>query len=368
MDSMASAMEHQLELNGRDPMRQSLYDSFRWLDEEEDLDLGLALDEYHANLREDVPNTSKNSRPSFRRNVSISKLPFGLPPITANQPGNKDSPTSPPLERPQPNLTNNQRRLSRTLSIMNPSKHIQTEASPSVDPTAAHYQDPDARQKLRAYLSSPSKFDEAVEYGFPATDCTQRTRTYEIRGHTRPSQSDGSEMRSFLDFDRDEDDGSGRDDASSLSDPDSPKTPQTGGLTPPPGHHRPVRSPTDPLSQFSSTRRTALPYKATSSDASSREMTLRMTLTRPDLRANEELIYGWQPQAAYINTGRKSQSNPARSEPAVSIGRAMGACWSDQAHKMDVESTLAELDHWNPDSAAGDKSVMKRFWNKVRRT
>lgn len=372
LDSMASAMEHQLDTNSKDPMRESLYDSFRWLDEEEDLDLGLDLDEYHANLREEIPQTSKSRRPSFRRHLSISKLPFGRSSMTASRPASKDSPTSPTMEKSPSNAVTQQRRLSRTLSVMNPSRHFQTETAPTIDPSAAHYQDPEARQKLRQYLASPSKFDEAVQYGFPATDSAQRPLTLDLKGQSRCKQSDGSEnMRSFLDFDGDEDDGSIHDDASSVSDPDSPKTPQLGGgLTPPPGHHRPTRSPTDPLNQSSGARRITAPHKPMSSDSStnnvmsSREMTLRMTLTRPDLRANEELIYGWQPQATYLN-----KSNPVRSEPTMPVGHTRAACWSDgqQSSKADIEHMLAGLDHWNNDGTVGDKGVMKRIWNKVRR-
>lgn len=364
-------------------MRQSLYDSFRWLDEEEDLDLGLDCDEYHANLREDVPQTSKKRRPSFRRRISISKTPFGRSSMTADRPGSKDSPSSPTLERFSPNnIPTTQRRLSRTLSIMNPTKHFQTEPAPTIDPTAAHYQDPEARQKLRAYLASPTKFDEAVQYGFPATrDSTPRPSTSDmIKGHTRPSQSTGSDnMRSFLDFDGDEEEeGSIQDDdASSVSDSDSPKTPQLGGgLTPPPGHRRPMRSPTDPLNLSSSTPKAILPKKPMSSDsttrdpACSREMTLRMTLTRSDLRANEELIYGWQPQAPYVNvhTKRKSQTLPTRSQSTVPSGRPSAIYWGeDGPHQVEDENALAGVDHWTPDAAEGDKNVMKRFWNKVRR-
>lgn len=384
-NSMVSAMEHQLDVNGKDPVRQSLYDSFRWMDEEEDLDLGLDCDEYHANLREEVPQTSRRRRPSFRRRLSISKMPFGRSSMTTSRPASKDLPINPSLERLQPNtMPAMQRRLSRTLSIMNPSKHLQPEPTPIIDPTAAHYQDPEARQKLRAYLASPSKFDEAVQYGFPATDSTPRPSTSDMRKcHPHPSHSTGSDnMRSFLDFDGDEEEDDAErsirdDDASSLSDPDSPKTPQLGGgLTPPPGHRRPMKSATDPLHLSSGARRTVFAKKPMSSDSNmhdpavSREMTLRMTLTRSDLRATEELIYGWQPQAQYVHVHarRKSQSLPAQSQSTVPVGRPTAMyLGEDTSYKVEVESHVAGVDHWTPDTAEGDKNVMKRFWNKVRR-
>lgn len=135
-----------------------------------------------------------------------------------------------------------------------------------------------------------------------------------------------------------------------------------------------MRSPTDPLSLSSGSRKTVLPKKPMSSDSTtydptSREMTLRMTLTRSDLRANEELIYGWQPQAPYVNVSarRKSHSLPMRSQSTVPGGRP-AAIWDEEVpHKlMEGENALAGVDHWTAESE-GDKGVMKRFWNKVRR-
>lgn len=80
----------------------SLFDSFRWLEEDDDLDLRLFLDDYHFNLREDVPSPTKSNRPSFRRHMSITKLPFGRPSTTLSQPETRDavSPTlsGPPLD------------------------------------------------------------------------------------------------------------------------------------------------------------------------------------------------------------------------------------------------------------------------------
>lgn len=374
LDSMVSTMAH-LDSNGKDPVRESLYDSFRWLDEEDDLDLGLFMDDYHANLREEVSQTGKNRRPSFRRRLSVSKLPFGRPDARDA----KDvSPVQGSSQTQQPITTH--RRLSRTLSVMNPGKQVHSEpAVQVVDPRATHYQDPEARQKLRVYLASPSKFDEAIQFGFPAGHAQDASRSSERKPHSRAKHSDDSEnMRSFLDFDGDEEDEqSDHDDASSASDLDSPKTPQMGGLTPPPGHHRPMRSSTDPLIQSSGCRQTSSSSKPTTSDSyipnptSSREMTLRMTLTRPDLRANEELIYGWQPHAAYVNPVRKSQTILFKDDAPTSVGQTTTACWSEgHINKDSIEDMLVDLDHCNADGgvAGGDQGVMKRIWNKVRRS
>lgn len=395
LDSMTSAMlGSEATTHGRDVTRESLYDSFRWLDEEENLDLSLFLDDYHANLRDEVPHTNKNRRPSFRRHLSISKLPFGRSSVSSNRPETKEtSPSQSPTVAQHPPVT--QRRLSRTLSVINPSKHTQSESAPIIDPTATHYQDPEARQKLRAYLASDQKFDEALQFGFPANDTLQGPALIGQRSRKRQSRSrlndDDEPMRSFLDFDGDEDDDqSDRDDRSSVSDPDSPLTPQIGGgLTPPPGHFRPSRVNTDPLNQrtnAASQRQTSAPAKPMSRDSyaqfngTSREMTLRMTLTRPDLRADDELIYGWQPQAAaYTASGRRSTTPMPREstlkdalpkeEVPVLKGQTTTACWSEsQANKESIEKMLAEMDQCGTENAMGDRGVMKRIWNKVRRT
>lgn len=393
---MASAMLGAEATSGRDATRQSLYDSFRWLDEEENLDLSLFLDDYHANLRDEVPQTSKNRRPSFRRRLSISKLPFGRPSVSSTtRPETKDAKDASPLHSPTfaPHPSGTQGRLSRTFSVIHSNKHAHSESVSVIDPTATHYQDPEARQKLRAYLASEQKFDEALQFGFPATDPLQGPATLDQRPRKRQSRSrlndDDEPMRSFLDFDGDEDDDhSDKDDRSSVSDPDSPLTPQIGGgLTPPPGHFRPSRVNTDPLGQRSSTsyqRQTSAPSKPMSRDSyaqfngTSREMTLRMTLTRPDLRADDELIYGWQPQAGRTSTGRRSTGPLPKDtvlkdltpteEPLVLKGQTTTACWSEsQANKASIEKMLAEMDQDGTDNALGDRGVMKRLWNKVRR-
>ncbi|KAF3769266.1 hypothetical protein M406DRAFT_350128 [Cryphonectria parasitica EP155] len=387
------------DVDKKDGVRESLYDSIRWLDEDGALDLGLALDDYHANLREEIAQNGKNSRPSFRRRLSISKRSFGRTSLSG-RPDTKVPPS--PMrthsleqqqEQPQ-HISNTQRRLSRTLSVMNPSRHAHSGSTSIIDPSATHYQDPEARQKLRAYLSSPTKFDEAVQFGFPATDSQQQMSTTtsdrKRQSRQRLSPAASSEnMRSFLYFDGDEDDedlsddNDDDDDVSSVSDPESPRTPQMGGLMPPPGHHPPTRTSTDPLHLDSGHHRrvpTVVSKPMTSdshapSSLASREMTMRMTLTRPDLRANEELIYGWRNQAtqsAYIAPGRRSQSAQlTRNDVAIVNGQTTTACWSSQGAAGDesnAEKMWAVVDHWNTETAAGDQNVVKRFWNKVKRT
>lgn len=340
---------------------ESFYDSFRWLEEEEDLDLRLFLDDYHSNLRDQLPSSQNKDRlPSFRRHLSITRKPFSRPPQTAmagmssivsgggssiagTRPATKDdapskiakapvpaqSPTSPSANSngnvPFPSFpvtasnstsptsapVTHVRRKSRTLSLITPRHHASQTSISTIDPGAAHYQDPEARLKLRVYLASPQKFDEAIEFGFPSTDVLSTGGSTVVgtpsvaapsaatkrRRNTRQSTSNGSNnmnnLRTFLvgDDDDDEDDKLESDQAS-IPDPESPKTPQlipevataapsvsgVSGKAP----FRPYRLSTDPsLGHRPSDSYAQVP-------ANSREMTLRMTLTRLDLRAGED--------------------------------------------------------------------------------
>ena len=200
-----------------------------------------------------------------------------------------------------------------------------------VDHAAAYYQDPGARLKLKEYTASPQKFDEALEYGFPSLG--------EALAHPRsePRESDDYKLGIFLDVD--DDSSSIYSNHSTVSDPDSPKTPPLMGR---PMDFQSKRSFSDPVA---------------SSDlgdllANPREMTMRMTLTRPDLRANDDQIYGWQNSAPVRKVHVRSESlAPPILEKDSSIS--------------DMEKHFADLDQENDTPVDG--SVVKRFWKRVRR-
>ncbi|KAK2006807.1 hypothetical protein LZ32DRAFT_622684 [Colletotrichum eremochloae] len=329
--------------------RDSFYDSFRWLEEDDELDLRLQLDDYHANLRDDLPANPKQPRPSFRRNISITKIPFGRTSLSANRPGTTtgvtSSPSSPRLldwpSSPHARSPNHGRRRSRALSLISP-KHSPQDSLAAFDPEAAYYQDPEARLKLRVYLASPQKFDEAIEFGFPSKEAIVskpgRNAKQPKAMSPKPAAADEMEsMRTFL-----------ADDRSSISsddgtlDSESPKTPHTmdmAGLRPPPikGDHQ---------SPKPSTEYARMPAEA-------REMTLRMTLTRPDLRANEDQMYGWQ------------KNHPRKSTNALRDDFPTALYVRDASSKESIERQFAVMDQEN--SQVSDQGVMKRFWNKVRR-
>lgn len=342
---------------------QSFYETFRWMDEEEDLDLRLFLDDYHANLRDDVPTPTNQQRPSFRRHLSISKIPFSRNSVSLSRPATKDatmpaSPLhSPPGSASQP--AGYTKRKSRALSLITP-RHAPQSSISSIDPAAAHYQDPEARLKLRVYLASPQKFDEAIEFGFPSADVLSGGPVAGGKGggafHQRQPSSN---MRSFLADDDDDDNISLNSDQPSLADPDSPKTPQA--TEPKYGPVRPLRAPsTEPASLPRDGRRTPEPGTYAQAPASSREMTLRMTLTRPDLRAHEEQIYGWQQpqqQQQAMGAGRKSTT--------LAPMMAMESVTYIGDGKESLERVGPANYDWS--STTADKGVMKRIWNRVRR-
>ncbi|KAL8304146.1 hypothetical protein RB597_004565 [Gaeumannomyces tritici] len=343
----------------------SICDSFRWMDDDEDLDLRLFLNDYHANLRDTLPQPTKDNHPSFRRHMSTSKIQFGRSSVSSSRPGTKgaSTPTSPlqspimaPINTtPAPHV----RRRSRTLSLIT-AKHTAAESRetlPPIDPAAAHYQDPEARLKLRVYLASPQKFDEAIEFGFPSTDprapppVPAKDTTSPPRSHSRQHSSRApsraatpGKLETFLaDFDDDDnesDDKLSCSDQVSSADPESPKTPHS---TTDRSMIRPMRPPRVPS-----------PDDFGQAPGSSREMTLKMTLTRPDLRATEDQIYGWKQQGAYYM--RKSQSTGGRDDmfpPTL------------PNEKDIMDRNPGGLDHWGPPQ---DQNVMKRIWNRVRRS
>jgi hypothetical protein len=325
-------------------MADTVLESFRWMDEEDDLDL--KLDDYHANLDGAViPNLDSSRRPSFRRRLSISSMPF-----------NNHSKRSPSLQSRPPRSpkydANHIRQRSRALSLM-PARHAPKMSVSSIDPSATHYQDPEARLKLRAYLASPQKFDEAIEFGFPSIDGVADDKenkpprlSADIIG--RKSQST-EKSRSF--FWKDVEMSSLFDDDSSAQDPESPLTPrfpdslarhQRGPSVPP----KDGQAPSD-FTHLGLTKPMLIkqPDQYTHGATGSREMTLRMTLTRPDLRADDTTLYGWQ-----------NGKSPLRNEPLT---------LEESEVKAEVmHGPFGGIDGWGADEK--ENGVVKRFWNKVK--
>jgi hypothetical protein len=171
-----------------------------------------------------------------------------------------------------------------------------------VDPAAAHYKDPDARKKLRQYLASPQKFDEAVEFGFPSQSRSPPVMDPDPFKASRSTS--GNDAQHFMKEDTiefidryDEPDSDG--DTGSDGSPESPVTPASV-------HDIFRESRLYGSSIFAGIDSNDVPSLTFNFDhdmlplaklpldpLANREMTLRMTLTRADLRANEEDLYGW---------------------------------------------------------------------------
>ncbi|KAG9240970.1 hypothetical protein BJ878DRAFT_523085 [Calycina marina] len=321
------------------PMDQSIYESFRWMEEEQDLDLKLVLDDYHANLEGAIiPSTESTRRPSFRRTMSINKTPFGRNSLSSI------GPRSPKLEG------YHGRNKSKALSMMVP-KHTVQDLVSSIDPNATHYQDPEARLKLRVYLASPQKFDEAIEFGFPSIEGgpdDKENKAPRAPVH-RTGKSHSTETgHSFLLNDIDtvslfEDD-------VSMIELDSPVTPIDKEATYRTRHMVSTLSGNSFKASNGSSRpgisrsSTHKPHEAyTYAMAGSREMTLRMTLTRPDLRADENVIYGWQAS----NKPARESVVPQVLDEKVMRGPSSGA---DGRRTPEDKET----------------GVVKRIWNRVK--
>lgn len=280
----------------------------------------MTLDDYHNAVVETArPQTAGRPHPSsFRRTLSLTSLKPRRPslsPIPLPSCQKAVTPISPGT-------------ATRPLSSLLTHTHKQHASVSSIDPSAKHYQDPAARLKLRVYLASPQKFDEAIEFGFPSL---------EIVGPVQPAPPAGTPRRteeterSFLDDTASlhhEDEGDA-DDGGSLADSESPRTPQDTIFQ------------SQRTSKQNSIDRSGMPrlhVLRTSPDSyvqsptGGREMTLHMTLTRPDLRTATEI-----------------KPAPAKNEDPLKLSELP---ISDERHPI-----------W--ESIPEDRSKMKKFWKKL---
>ncbi|CAD6451627.1 2aab856b-7267-48cd-8417-ed9680a17682 [Sclerotinia trifoliorum] len=317
-------------------MADTFFDSIHWIDEEPKLDL--YLDDYHASI---FPSLNSDRKPSFRRQMSISKLPFGRSSIHSAEP------KSPSII--SPTFSTHSRSKSRGLPAGGPkhaARHKVNSSLSSIDPNATHYQDPEARLKLRVYLASPQKFDEIIEFGFPSMDATVGTPDRENRPPKLISRRSSRDMLrkkisspAFEHTFFNDDTASLFEDDRSMADSDAPITPleYESGF---PSQRSPSYYYGKPLADYQPGS-TKLPGKQqdsyTQCMAGNREPTLRMTLTRQDLR-DESAIYGWQSK-----------------EPLI---------MEDVENQKCSRGPISGTDSWG--STEKENGVVKRFWNKVK--
>jgi len=201
---------------------------------------------------------------TFRRSFSLKPLP--LPPPTLTPVPALPSPSSiHHLDKPS------KLRRSKTDPVF---EHRELPAD------AKYILDPETRKALRNF-ASPQMFDETIHFGFPSAEPDLPTLT----------ETPGSDhIRDYsLTFSSSEDE-----DSTSAHSPVTPT--HHGGFTEP-AVVRNISSadsdPAMPLQQIMSFGGKTPDYRRSPSFGQ-REPTLRMTLTRPDLRAPENELYGWQ--------------------------------------------------------------------------
>jgi hypothetical protein len=216
--------------------------------------------------------------------------------------------------------------------------------SPELSPEAKHYKDPEMRRTLRA-MSSPELFDEALEYGFPpppsqvlpkgarnkpklsantpendrssSLTSSSTAETKDLPYGTVPTTPDGSTY--FRE-----------------SSPDGTTSQAESKPATPPHLHRRANTAGD------------LPYHHRSSSSVNREMTLRMTLTRPMLRATETVGYSAERKPS-LQTPLLDQHDPLALE-SISIcddpTGAQGAFAINPETSQNLKGIKKALKHW----------------------
>ncbi|KAL2809870.1 hypothetical protein BJX63DRAFT_434827 [Aspergillus granulosus] len=293
-------------------MDDSLYDSFRWLDEDTDLDL--SLDNYQQRAQNSPACLPPRRRPSFRRTLSLNSVNLSRRSISLASYGK--IPISSPLLESQPTSRNT---LSRRSSVSRPStrnkpRHTSQSSTSSIDPSAQYFHDPEARLKLRVYLASPQKFDEAIEFGFPALKDNGPVTSMPF--HPNPSPQIKEFTGTFLD------DG---DDASIRSE----KKERVSTIS---RLSYVMEGPQDNHSEQPTAKLTKPMKVPLLEPKRSREMTLRMTLTRPDLRDDS------------------CPTPTSTTDPA-------------SPHHLSLADDNS--DFWEQET--DDQSLMKKMWRKFRR-
>lgn len=297
-ESSVHTLEDEQPIDSAVDMDESILDTFRWMNDDDDLDL--TLDDYHSHLATSTEPASRRSsrRPSFRRSISLTALPHVEPHRPLSGEANVCVPPLPAISPRNSSQRGSSRSRTRHHDIA-PTQPLRV-----TDQPAKHYQDPEARLKLRVYLASPSKFDEALEFGFPSLESSDnlpepRRPSISRNHYTEPILSTfyDSENHSFLDsLDSDSDD------PESLPEMSIPNTPSdamffrnthrlptskpTSSDIERPFWRSPERLNVKPVDHQQAQHQ---PYVVVGCN---REMTLRMTLTRPDLRASDNLLYG----------------------------------------------------------------------------
>ncbi|MCJ1447674.1 MAG: hypothetical protein MMC23_008185 [Stictis urceolatum] len=316
-------------------MDEQLMSSFRWLDESEP-DLSLGYYDLHALKPVEVGGkgsvqTLINKRYRFLTNVSLgrngkqnrptSKSSHAPTEVWANTWRQSSMPPVPSIPThasscSRPSMSHMDSRSPRSSHGQRPA-NTPPPAMPNRSPlpqtgnAAEHYLDPEARLKLRLYLATPSKFDEALEFGFPPVQSSAHPRTStssriqpSLVSHSRSRKSSSTALRHQPSTFPDDCPPQGgpsdvyeRETMTTLSSASRPSSSYYGDSDDAGPPTPQASSPTSLAPRFvgcpqgwvdAETELERDPYSIASHG---REMTLRMTLTRPDLRADESVPY-----------------------------------------------------------------------------
>ena len=162
----------------RDEVRRS----FRWIEDDADFNIQLQLHKFSEQRQQQAPSPphsrsqSQSQAPSQAQSQSQSRRPPPPSPSSAAGPKRTASLTS--KGRRTHTSSSSSACTARSRHSLGTRRAAAGAAVPSAlacprnthsaDSEATYYQDPEARLKLRVYLASPQKFDEAVEFGFPS--------------------------------------------------------------------------------------------------------------------------------------------------------------------------------------------------------
>ncbi|RAL01479.1 uncharacterized protein BO80DRAFT_473752, partial [Aspergillus ibericus CBS 121593] len=237
---------------------------------EED-DLNLALDKSPTPFTNSTKKAPYLKKTCFRRTFSLNLTSYNqsqaLTVSHNNHHHSSQSPITPTF------LTNTiliRDSRSRPVSSQAQSHHISPSTLNNINSDTQYYQDPDACLKLQHYLASPYNFNEAIELGFPAQE--NRDITSDQQSSPNPSFKSQKITKKPLKV--------------SQGTEISTSTRNISGLVQPScilEHSVPCNNPT--LNNSQQTCTVSLKTNI-HPNLKRRELTLKMILTRPDLRAN----------------------------------------------------------------------------------
>lgn len=292
----------------KDKMNSQQYlESLNWLDSNNDLDL--RLDDYHAAVQETAkrqaaPPPVPSFRNTYRRNMSLSTVSLRRTSISS------------PLKSASRTPSMYFNRLQTPTTPQRPSFHHAPKSSMSaVDARATHYQDPAARMKLRVYLASPDKFDEALHFGYAKVP-------------DRPKTSPGLPHESKRSIDIDDVPSLAADDASTHSEIDALSDPRT----PSESEFRSLQSKKSSVDRVPMKPQVIRTDQYAHSTTLDRDMTIHMTLTRPDLRSPDDA----RPSSRHIN------AQPLEQAPLPPLETGQPSIW-DSLPPAPTESKVRKL-------------------------